>query len=386
MSPDDHSPTGTSRRGFLLAGVGAGVAGVVAGAAAGLAVGGSSTGTDGEPRGDSRPTTIEPGGAHQAGVDRPEVLQRHLALSVLDVEAARLADLLDAVGARIADLATGADPALAGLDPSRLTVTVGVGGRVLAALGLEAPATELPAFRRDEIPDERTGGDLLLLCRADDGAVASLARSTLCGVVGGTERWRSDGFTSAPDGPATRNLIGFHDGLSIPRTPTELQESVWVPEGPFADGTVAVIRVMPIDTAAIESLAVPDQERLVGRKRSSGAPLSGGSALDDPDLHAKSASGVPDIPVDAHVRRAHPLPAGLDGLMLRRSYSYSAGPEDQGAVFVSFQRDREFFVRTQQRLDEGDALLDLTRTTASAAFVVLPGFTAERPLGSALRA
>jgi dye decolorizing peroxidase len=306
---------------------------------------------------------------------------------VLDLDdPVRLPDVLDELGVRIAALAVGDDPATAGLPPSRLTVTVGVGAAIFAALRPDASvALTLPPFARDAFGPDRSGGDLVLFCRADDAAVAALARQALTAQVGGGERWSASGFTSAPDGPATRNIIGFHDGLSIPHTAAERETTVWLPGGDLAGATVAVVRVMPIDTAAFTSLDVSEQERAVGRERSSGVPLSGGSAIDDPDLTAKDATGVYAIPVDAHVRRAHPLPAGLDGLMLRRSYSYSAGAHDQGLVFTSFQNDVDLFIRTQLRLDESDALLAHTTTTASGVFLVLPGFAADRPLGRALR-
>ncbi|WP_350227691.1 hypothetical protein [Paraoerskovia sediminicola] len=54
-------------------------------------------------------------------------------------------------------------------------------------------------------------------------------------------------------------------------------------------------------------------------------------------------------------------------------------------MFVAFQRDLDTFVRTQQRLDESDALMELTRTTASGSFLVLPGFSDDQRLGDAIR-
>ena len=383
MQPEPPASRRPSRRQFVVGSVAAGAVGAAAGFAGGHAVA-AGPGPAGSPTDDE---LVEAHGLHQAGIDRPTLLQRHLELSVLDLdEQTELADTLDTVGQRIAALARGEDDALAGLAPARLTVTVGIGSRLVSTFLPGSPGSrDLPAFRRDEITPDRASGDLLLLCRSDDGAVAALARQSLTSVFSGRPRWSISGFTTAPDGPATRNILGFQDGLSIPRTTAEKQASVWIHGDPAADSSIAVVRVMPIDTAAFTALPLSDQQRAVGRERASGAPLSGGTANDDPDLSAKSDAGVYDIPADAHIRRAHPLPAGLDGLMLRRSYSFSSDGGDQGSIFVSFQRDVDFFVRTQLRLDESDALLERTRTTASGSFLVLPGFTPERPLGSSLR-
>ncbi|MFD4959555.1 Dyp-type peroxidase [Microbacterium sp. NPDC058389] len=397
MSAEAPDPTRPSRRRFLATGA-VGVAGAVAGLAGGYALG-TAAGAGGEAaeRDAATPAAtasgaaaelVDPHGAHQAGIARPQLLQRQLQLAVLDLDDVPIAELaarLDACGKTIADLCAGEHPGLGGLAPARLTVTIGVGGRIVStAFGGALGWTDLPAFSRDDIPDDRRDGDVLVLCRSDDGAVAALARDAVIAGLGGRARWTASGFTSAADGPATRNLVGFHDGISLPQAAAELDESVWLADGAASGGSIAVVRVMPIDTAAFTALDLHAQEAAVGRTRSTGAPLSGGAASDDPDLNAKSAAGVFDIPVDAHVRRAHPLPTGLDGLMMRRSYAYSNGPDDQGAIFVSFQRSAGYFIRTQQRLDESDALLAHTRTTASGAFLILPGFTAEHGLGRAL--
>jgi dye decolorizing peroxidase len=66
---------------------------------------------------------------------------------------------------------------------------------------------------------------------------------------------------------------------------------------------------------------------------------------------------------------------------LRRSYNF-----DEGLLFISFQKELRTFVATQYRMSEGDALLRYATTTTSATFLILPGFTAETPLGGALPA
>jgi dye decolorizing peroxidase len=70
------------------------------------------------------------------------------------------------------------------------------------------------------------------------------------------------------------------------------------------------------------------------------------------------------------------------GHMLRRSYS--TDEPAPGLLFISFQNDLRTFTATLTHMDAADALLELTTTTASATFLILPGFDRQRPLGSQL--
>uniref|UniRef100_UPI000DF82EC8 Dyp-type peroxidase n=1 Tax=Desertihabitans aurantiacus TaxID=2282477 RepID=UPI000DF82EC8 len=336
------------------------------------------------------PEPVSPYGEHQPGVTLPLVRQAHIGLTVADlVDGSDVAAVLARLGRRIAGLTLGTDPQLAGVDPADLTVTVGVGPEVVrAARGTDSPgASDLPRFAREDVPDHQRGGDLLLQVCSDDPTVIVLAEQALTAELRDAVRvrWQVAGFRGALDGIGARNLLGFHDGISVPKTEAEQDELVWL-DGPddLAGGCIAVVRLMPIRVEDFVALPVPEQQAKIGRRRDTGVPLSGGTIDDDPDLQAKSEAGVYDIAVDAHVRRAHPLPAGLPGLMLRRSYSYARSAEDKGLVFISFQRELETFTRTLARMDEQDALLDYTTTTASGTFLVLPGFSEDRPLGAGL--
>ncbi|WP_410644026.1 Dyp-type peroxidase [Amycolatopsis sp. lyj-346] len=327
----------------------------------------------------SDPDVVDAFGVQQAGIVRPAPPQRHVDLSVWDLphgdDRVRLGALLAALGRRVAALAAGGDPALADLPAARLTVTAGLGPRIVTAIAPDLPgAQDLPVFPGDE-PRDR-GGDLLLQVCADEPLVAALATTEL---TAGTElslRWRRTGFRgpSSSDGSA-RNVLGFADGIVSPRTDAELAADVWLGGPPAVrGGTIAVVRAIRLDTAAFHALPVAAQERVIGRRKATAEPLSGPEL----DLGAKTPDGEYLIPADAHVRRAHPLAAGA-GLMLRRGYS-----SEEGLLFISFQRELRTFVATQHRMNEGDALLRYATTTASATFLVLPGFAADVPLGHAL--
>ncbi|MER7509352.1 Dyp-type peroxidase [Streptomyces lavendulae] len=328
-----------------------------------------------------------PVGARQPGVDRPAQPQTHAVVSVYELPqeagsvrvAARLAEVL----VELAGKPGGAAAAPAG----DLTVTVGLGPRLLGPAGQGLPGgLQLPPFAREERTARAWGGDLLVqVCASDPDAVA-LADARLAGALaaeGASGRWAQEGFRPPGGGPV-RNLLGFPDGIENPRTRPELDREVWLDgPGPFAGGTVAVVRRLRIDVSGFLAQPATRQEEAIGRRRADGAPLSGGAALDRLDLSAKTARGRYLVPAMAHARRANPNATG-SGRMLRRGYSYRNGPEDQGLLFVSFQRRLRTFTATQRRLDDGDDLMRFVTATASGAFFVPRAFTPERPLGGDL--
>ncbi len=362
---------------------------------------------DASPASSAPEMTVSARGSRQAGVDRPVQPQQHVALSVYDLPAAahpnapgsdfvrRNGRLLAELGTRVLTLTThGGDAALGGFPPGDLTVTVGVGPRVVTAVDKGLPgARELPRFTREEMPDSARGGDLMVQVCGSDPQVVTLADGALRAWLvkhSAAPSWAQHGFRpSARPGRAgqrvlMRNLLGFLDGIVVPRTPAELEREVWLP-GParVRGGTVAVVRRLRLDVARFLAQDLAHQERVIGRRREDGAPLSGGGPDAPMDLGAKSAQGRYLVPAMAHARRASPNGTG-SGLMLRRGYSYANGPEDRGLLFICFQRELRTFVATQQRLDDGDDLSAFATATASGTFLVLPGFSAERPLGASL--
>ncbi|MET4096302.1 hypothetical protein ABIB51_003250 [Arthrobacter sp. UYCu712] len=86
-----------------------------------------------------------------------------------------------------------------------------------------------------------------------------------------------------------------------------------------------------------------EQENLIGRTKSEGAQLSGGTEFTDPDFAASGRASEPLIGTDARVRIAHP--AHNHGVhMLRRGYNYRDGSDgvghlDAGLFFIAFVKD-----------------------------------------------
>lgn len=339
----------------------------------------------------SSPAPVPAPGPHQAGVTLPQPAQGNLLVVVADLGTAVSAGpLLAELGASIAALTAGTDPRLLGLSPGDLTVTVGVGPRLVRAAGASLPgAADLPRFSRERIAPGARGGDLLIQICASDPLVVPVAAAALLDRAGDRvrERWRQSGRrgTNVPVGAelaAPRNLLGFIDGIVGPHTAAEQRRDLWLTGPPaVAGGTLAVVRRMELDLPRFAALSVTEQEAVFGRRRASGVPLSGGAVASGPDLGAKTPDGRYLVPVNAHVRRAHASVVGA-GLMLRRSYSIDEPAP--GLLFISFQNDLRTFTATLTHMDAADALLDFTTTTATGTFLILPGFDRQRPLGAGM--
>lgn len=334
---------------------------------------------------------VSPTGRYQAGIALPRTAQRNLLAVVADlVDAGSVRPLLAELGAAIGKLTKGTDARLMGLEPGDLTVTIGVGPRLVREVDPALPgAKDLPRFSRERIAPGARGGDLLIQICADDALLLPIVAAALLEQAGDRmrERWRQAG-ARGPNVPvdkglaAPRNLFGFVDGIVGPHTRAEQERHLWLAgPAPVADGTLAVLRRMELDLPRFAKLSVAEQEAVFGRRRATGVPLSGGTIASGPDLGAKTPDGRYLVPADAHARRAHATAVGV-GLMLRRSYSIDAPAP--GLLFMSFQNDIRTFTNTLTRMDNSDALLEFTTTTASATFLMLPGFDERHPLGSRL--
>jgi len=368
-----------------------------------------STGSAGETGSDpqtsagaSAPGPVDATGSTQAGITRPATPQPHGTLTVLALDGLALDDLgardsgrrwLAELGDRILALTTAPPADLLPDGAQDLTVTVGLGPRAVRALDRDLPgSTDLAEFAGDDaIPDARLGGDVMIAVYASDAGTTAPVSADLAGLVPGKVRWQQRLYRGPGAGTVVRNPLGFHDGIAVPRTDDELARDVWLrtqdgpPGSDLAGATICVVRRLRLDVDAFTDLPVPGREAVVGRRLADGAPLSGGSQTDDVDLDAKQPDGSYVVPARAHARAAHPSFTGSE-LMLRRGYAFDDGDDDHGLAFVCFQRSLRTFEATQHRLDEVDDLQRFVTPTASATFLVLPGFSADRPLGSTLTA
>ena len=331
-------------------------------------------------------------GPVQAGIVTPALPQQFTVFTVYAAEARAAFDVRSVcagLGDRIRQVTAGELTQVP--EPGDLTVTVAVGlQHAVTLFGEQARIAPLPVFANERIPPQHNGGDLVVQVCASDLSVAACASGWLSAWLSAARwraRWSQTGARGEQsDQGVTRNLLGFHDGIIAPKGSVELADSVWIDEPgsarPLAGATVLVVRRLRLDLAGFAALAVPRQEQIVGRRKETGVPLSGGTQDTPIDLEAKTADGRYLVPADSHARLAHPAATGRP-LMLRRGYSYVNSADDAGLLFLSYQRDIGSFVQTQYRLDEGDALMRFAQATASGAFLVLPGYHADRPLGAA---
>ncbi|HEX2300836.1 MAG TPA: Dyp-type peroxidase domain-containing protein, partial [Pseudonocardiaceae bacterium] len=206
-------------------------------------------------------------------MQRPNPPQPHLLLAVFDVRTDRPAALLAELGHLVTALTSGPSTELAGLAPGDLTCTLGVGPRLVAGVDPRLPgAQELPEYRRESVEPAARGGDLLVQVCASDPLLPALMLSALSGMAGPrlVPRWRQEAARGAPvrfgdTVSATRNLLGFVDGIVGPHTTAEFEHAVWLPgPRPVAAGTILVIRRMRLDLPRFLALPQADQEAVFG--------------------------------------------------------------------------------------------------------------------------
>ena len=288
-----------------------------------------------------------------------------------------------------------------GLSPASLTVTVGLGPSLFGdrfGLAPRRPAvfTDLPPLNGDNLDPRLRGGDLSVQACADDPqvcyhAVRNLARLGR-NIV--SPSWAVLGFGRASAGPGQhtpRNLLGFKDGTRNVTTDAEYDRFVWVDDGdqPWMNGgTYQVVRKIRMLLETWDVDRIGNQQRIVGRTKVEGAPLSGNGEFDTPDFTAKGTDGNPLVDPMSHVGLA--ARENNDGIMIRRrSYNYTDGLDangqlNAGLLFISYQKDPQDFIRLQNRLGGHDLLNEYIRHIGSAIFAVPPAPAEGHYIGQSL--
>ena len=432
-----------SRRGLLAGAVG-GLAGIAAASRAGAQTDGRvAKGITPESQGEARNATEPFHGDWQGGI--LTATQNHTVFAAFDLLTDKLADVAALMmdwteaSARMArgEFAAPLSPdrmqapadsgEAAGLAPARLTVTFGFGAGLFSkdghdryGLAARRPAAliDMPEFNGDQMIEARTGGDLSVQACADDPQVAFHAVRNLARLAGERAqiRWMQTGFAAnfaANDTP--RNLMGFKDGTQNPvaRPPVELaggtvrpalppDEVVWADGADAAwmrGGTYLVVRRIRMALEHWDRTDLDFQEQVIGRRKVSGAPLTGQDEFDPLDLDAMDADGNPVIPEDAHVRMAAAATNG-GAQILRRAYSFNDGVTfiaerwppwrqgmmmDAGLLFICYQRDpRTGFVKLFEPMSKLDALNQFTTHVGGGLFAVPGGVRPGQFIGEAL--
>ncbi|MFC7276855.1 iron uptake transporter deferrochelatase/peroxidase subunit [Paractinoplanes rhizophilus] len=358
-------------------------------------------------------------GAVQAGIVTPAQDRLHfVAFDVVTKDRERLVQMLKEWTAAAARMTAGQDAGpvgatagileappddtgeAIGLPASGLTLTVGFGptlfrdasGKDRFGLAARKPAAlaDLPHFPGDTIDPAISGGDLCVQACANDPQVAvhairNLARIGM-GVV--SVRWSQLGFgrtSSTSTSQATpRNLFGFKDGTAnLKAEETDLlKEHLWAAPGDGPDwmtgGSYLVTRKIRMMIETWDRTSLGEQEDIIGRTKGEGAALGQAKEFDEIDLKGLRGDGDPQIPVDAHVRLAHPE-TNKGARLLRRGYNFVDGSDglgrlNAGLFFMAYQRDpRTHFVPIQLNLARHDAMNEYLRHVSSGLFACPPG-------------
>lgn len=409
-SPHDDTAAGPSRpgafsrRALLLGAAGGGLAVGAAAGVGGMAIANAVQGHDEEVIDLTRSFPFYDQ-AHQAGVQTPP--QRYTVFMTFDLASDSRQDLqvlLARWSGAIAQLMAGrtigaVQPSRADavapdtgealdLAPAGLTVTVGLGPGVFdRRFGLADRRPKLlrplPDLPSDRLQDGLSGGDLSVQACADDPQVAYHAIRDLARLAQPTAstRWTVLGFgrASAGSGQKTpRNLMGFKDGTRNIVEEADFRRFVWVEDDAAwaRGGSYQVVRKIQMNIENWDSDAIGDQQKIFGRGKAEGEPLTGNAEHDTPDFHRKDAHGDPVIDPTAHIAlAAHENNGGVK--ILRRGYNYTDGINqfgllDAGLLFVSYQNDPEHFIGLQRRLGRSDLLNEYIAHIGSGLFFVPP--------------
>ena len=330
-------------------------------------------------------------GKHQAGITTP--MQKNIYFVVLDLRTTDKNELIqlfkewtdysqklvngelvkkDGSNALLPPSDTGET---VGLNPYRLTLTFGVSASFLTKLGLEKKRPklfrDLPAFPKEQLREQYTGGDIVIQACADDEQVAFHAVRNLIrkGRNKVTMKWSQSGFAAIGDRMETpRNLFGFKDGTANVTTEKDFDKVVWADSQDWMkNGSYMAVRRIIMHLETWDRTNLQEQENTFGRYKESGAPFGKQNEFDEVDLSL--------LPVDSHVR----LAKEVDLPILRRSYSYSDGIDpktgqfDAGLLFIAFQKDPDSFVKIQTNLGPDDKMNEYVTHIGSGLFACFGG-------------
>jgi deferrochelatase/peroxidase EfeB len=348
-------------------------------------------------------------GEHQAGIATPaQTAGEFLAFDVTAGNRPELVDLFHTLTERAAFLTHGGAPpgprqdraaedrySLLGATvvPDDLTVTVALGASLFDdryGLSSRKPAElkAMRAFTHDRLDPQLTHGDLLVqLCANHHDTVANAMLDVLEQTRGGMRlRWRMPGFRPPPRPVGvSRDWLGFKDGIAQPTT-DQFNQVVWVQPGRpepawTAGGTYQVVRMIRNLTGQWNKVAVAQQERIIGRRKISGAPLyaTDPNASDTLDpIYTNDPQGRL-TPLNCHIRLANPQTpeTAATSAILRRSYHYDRSPDenaqaDVGHTFCCFQRKLGTYITMQNRL-EHELLAPYLTPFGGGYFFAVPG-------------
>lgn len=239
-----------------------------------------------------------------------------------------------------------------------VAVVAGLGLACVAAVGAVVPGLrEFPdlAGAKVAIPSTPTAlwcwlrgedmGDLVHRTRQIEQVLAPALR--LEGVVDGFR------YGQGPNGHG-RDLTGYEDGTENPHDEAAvLAALVQGDHAGLAGGSFVAVQQWVHDWAAFDAMSGPEQDHMVGRRRSDNAELE-------------------DAPESAHVKRTAQESFTPEAFVLRRSMPWAQGNQ-AGLLFVAFGHHFDAFeaqLRRMVGLDDGvvDALFQMSKPVTGAYF------------------
>ena len=310
-------------------------------------------------------------GKHQSGIVTPRPASGMLvAFDVLASDRDDLERLFRTLNQRIAFLMKGGpvtqvDPKLPPVDsgilgpvvtPDNLTITVSVGASLFdERFGLSDVKPKrlirMVGFPNDALEADCCHGDLSIQFCAN---TADTNIHALRDIVKNLPdlllvRWKQEGSVP-PQAPAkpgmpaqsARNFLGFRDGSANPdsNNAQAMDRIVWVQPGSdepawAANGSYQAVRIIRNFVERWDRTPLQEQESILGRVKSSGAPMGGQHESQVPD-YAKDPEGKL-TKLDAHIRLANPRTAASQAkLILRRPFNYSNVVNKNGQLDMGF--------------------------------------------------
>ncbi|MFW0757842.1 iron uptake transporter deferrochelatase/peroxidase subunit [Pseudomonas sp. H11T01] len=357
-------------------------------------------------------------GQHQTGIVTPRPASGMLvSFDVLARDREDLERLFRTLNERIAFLMTGGpvlqvDPKFPPVDsgilgpvviPDNLTITVSVGESLFdERFGLADAKPKrlirMVGFPNDALEADCCHGDLSLQFCSN---TADTNIHALRDIVKNLPdlllvRWKQEGSVPPqapvrPNEPAqsARNFLGFRDGSANPDSNDSktMDQIVWVqPDSDepawAANGSYQAVRIIRNFVERWDRTPLQEQERILGRVKSTGAPIGGEKETQVPD-YARDPHGKL-TKMDAHIRLANPRTAATQvNLILRRPFNYSNGVNkngqlEMGLLFICYQADlQKGFITVQTRLN-GEPLEEYLKPVGGGYFFTLPGVMGDK--------
>ena len=357
-------------------------------------------------------------GKHQSGIVTPRPACGMLvAFDVLASDREDLERLFRTLNERIRFLMTGGtvpqvDPKLPPTDsgilgpvvtPDNLTITVSVGESLFdERFGLSAVKPKrlirMVGFPNDALEPAQCHGDLSLQFSSNTPdtnihALRDIVKNLPDLLL---VRWKQEGSVppqapAKPGEPAqsARNFLGFRDGSANPDSNDNraMDQIVWVQPGSdepawATHGSYQAVRIIRNLVERWDRTPLQEQESIIGRVKTSGAPHGGRHEIQVPD-YAQDPEGKL-TKLDAHIRLANPRTTATQAnLILRRPFNYSNGVSkngqlEMGLLFICYQADLDKgFITVQTRLN-GEPLEEYLKPIGGGYFFTLPGVTGDK--------